>query len=197
MYRGKNAAEKFVHDLQQEAKQLFDEYIATPKPMLLTSTELPLFNNACHICTEPLGDDKVQDHCHIVGSYHVGAHNECNLMYRISKSGWKLPVVIHNLKSYDGHLIVKVLKSEFGKVRVIPQNMEKYLSLTVGQLKFIDSFRFTSKGLDVLVKILVDDEFRYLRESCTSNHFGLIQRKGVYPYDYMDSFNRFEKAKLT
>ena len=33
-------AEKFVRDLQQEAKQLFDEYIATPKPMLLTATEL-------------------------------------------------------------------------------------------------------------------------------------------------------------
>ena len=100
MYTGENAAERFVHDLQQEAKQLFDEYIATPKPMLLTATELRSFNNAttCHICTKPLGDDKVRDHCHIVGSYRGAAHNECNLMYRISKSGWKLPVVIHNLK---------------------------------------------------------------------------------------------------
>ena len=55
MYRGDNAAEKFVRDLQQEAKQLFDEYIATPKPMLLTTTELRSFNNAttCHICTKP------------------------------------------------------------------------------------------------------------------------------------------------
>ena len=58
----------------------------------------------------------------------------------------------------------KALKSEFGKVRVIPQNMEKYLSLTVGQLKFIDSFQFTPKGLDVLAKTLADDEFRYLRK---------------------------------
>ena len=66
---------------------------------------------------------------------------ECNLMCRISKTGWKLPVVSH--KGYDGHLIVKALKSEFGKVKVIPQNMENYLSLTVGQLKFIDSFQFT------------------------------------------------------
>ena len=68
------------------------------------------------------------------------AHDECNLMYRISKSGWKLPVVIHNLKGYDGHLIVKALNNLFDKVKVIPQNMEKYLSLTVGHLKFIDSF---------------------------------------------------------
>ena len=35
------------------------------------------------------------------------------------------------------------------------------------------------------MKTLADDVFRYLRESCTSNHFGLIRRKGVYPYDYL------------
>ena len=139
----------------------------------------------------------MRDHCHIVGSYHGTVHNGCNLMYRISKSGWKLPVVLHNLHGYDGHLIVKGLKSEFAKVQVIPQNMEKYLSLAVGQLKFIDSFRFTPKGLDVLAKTLVDDEFRYLRESCTSNHFGLIRRKDVYPYDNMDTFDRFDETKLS
>ena len=57
------------------------------------------------------------------------------------------------------------LKREFGKVKVIPQNMEKCLSLTVGQLKFTDSFQFTPQGLDSLVKTLEDDEFRYLSES--------------------------------
>ena len=89
MYRCEDAAEKFVRDLQREDKQLFEEYIATPKPMLLTVTELRSFNNTttCHICTKPLGDDKVRDHCHIEGRYRGAAHNECNLMYRISKSG--------------------------------------------------------------------------------------------------------------
>ena len=74
--------------------------------------------------------------------------------------------------------------------------MEKYHSLTVGQLEFIDSFQFTPKGLDVLAKTLADDEIRYLRESCTSNHFGLIRREGVYLYDYMDSFGRFDESEL-
>ena len=62
MYRAENASEKFVCDLQQEAKQLFDEYIATPKPMLLTATELQSFNNAttCHICTKTFGDEKCE-----------------------------------------------------------------------------------------------------------------------------------------
>ena len=37
----------------------------------------------------------------------------------------------------------------------------------MGHLKFIDYFQFTPKGLGVLTKTLVDDEFMYLRESCT------------------------------
>ena len=79
---------------------------------------------------------------------------------------------------------------------MIPQNMEMCLSLAVGQLKFIESFQFTPKGLDVLAKSLANDEFRCLRGLCTSNYFGLFRRKGVSPYDYMDSFDRFDKAKL-
>ena len=51
---------------------------------------------------------------------------------------------------------------------MIPQNMEKYLSLTVSQLNFIDFFQFTPEGLNVLAMPLADDEFSYLRESCTS-----------------------------
>ena len=86
---GEDAAEMFVHKLQLEAKQLFDEYIATPKPMLLTAAESQSFTDTttCHICIKPLEDDKVQDHCHITGNYRGTAPNECNLMCRISKTG--------------------------------------------------------------------------------------------------------------
>ena len=79
---------------------------------------------------------------------------------------------------------------------MIPQNLEKYLLLSVGQLKFLDSFQFTPKTLDVLSKTLEDDEFRYLVESCTTSHFGLVRRNGVYPYDYMNSFDRFDETSL-
>ena len=104
------------------------------------------------------------------------AHSRCDLLYRISKSGWQLPVVIHNLKGYDGHLIVKALKSEFGKVRVIPRNMEKYLSLTVSRLKFINSFQITPQSLDNLAKTLEDDEFKVVRNPFP--HTNLISSNG-------------------
>ena len=86
------SADKFVCDLHQEAMKLFNKYIATPKPMILTAAELrsPYMHKTAG-----------GDHCHIVGSYRGAAHNECNLMHRYPK----LPVVIHNLKGYDRHLI--------------------------------------------------------------------------------------------
>ena len=50
-----------MRDLQLEAKQLFDEYIITLKPIMVTATESRSFDNTtiCHICTKPLKDDKV------------------------------------------------------------------------------------------------------------------------------------------
>ena len=71
-YRSEDAAEMFVCKLQEEAKQLFQEYIVTPQQLLeLTGAELRSFHTAtnCHICNQLLGGDKVRDHCHIVGNY--------------------------------------------------------------------------------------------------------------------------------
>ena len=50
--------------------------------------------------------------------------------------------------------------------------------------------------LPYLVKTLECGEFKYLSESFISDHFELVRRKGVYPYDYMDSFDRFEETAL-
>ena len=131
--------------------------------------------------------------CVIVGNYRGTAHSRCNLAYRISKSEWKLPVIRHNLQGYDGHLIVKALKSGFGEVGVIPQNMEKY----VDRLKFIDSLQFVPQSLDSLAKTLEVDELKYVREEFPIQHeFKLIKRKGVYPWDYMDNFARFDESRL-
>ena len=123
MYRGEDAADKCVRDLQKEAKQLCDEYIAKPKTMIFSTEDSLSFTNAtpCHICTKPLtDDDRVRDHCHITGIYRGAAHSACNLNYRITPISWKFPVVIHNLKGYNGHLIVKALKSDTTKSRKVP-----------------------------------------------------------------------------
>ena len=57
-----------------------------------------------------LDDDvKVRDHCHITGKYEGSAHRDCNINLKLNH---KIPVVFHNLKNYDSHLIMQ----ELGKI---------------------------------------------------------------------------------
>ena len=50
--------------------------------------------------------------------------------------------------------------------------------------------------LEKLVKKLTDDDLKYLTEEFGSENLELLKQKGVYPYDYMDSFKRFDEQKL-
>ena len=197
-YRGEYAADEFIRVLQREAEELLAEFIDVPQEMEFSASDEINFEMATvrHICNQFLADDRVRDHCHFIGLYRGAAHNACNLNYRIHSKSWKLPVVLHNLKGYEGHLIVQSLKSEFCKVRVIPQNMEKYLSLSVGKLQFIDSFQFTPQSLEALVETLGDDDFYHLSDCCVADSFQLVPRRGIYPYDYVDSFAKFDETSL-
>ena len=53
-----------------------------------------------------------------------------------------------------------------------------------------------NSSLKKLVKNLMDDDFKYLTEEFGSQNLELIKQKGVYPYEYMDSFKRFNEEKL-
>ena len=58
------------------------------------------------------------------------------------------------------------------------------------RLVFIDSFQFMSSSLDKLVSNLPNEEIKNDKE------LKLMKQKGVYPNDYIDSFNRFSEKKL-
>ena len=46
---------------------------------------------------------KVRDHYYITGKYRVSAHRDCNINLKLNH---KIPIVFHNLKYYDTHLIL-------------------------------------------------------------------------------------------
>ena len=54
------------------------------------------------------------------------------------------PVVLHNLKNYDSHLIIQELGNFNLKIKVISNGLEKYMSFTINKLSFIDSSQFLS-----------------------------------------------------
>ena len=82
-------------------------------------------------------------------------------------------------------------------INAIPNNMEKYMAFMLGNhLTFIDSFQFMSSSLDKLVGNLPDESFKYTKETFKNEFFQLMEQKGVYPYDYMDSFDKFNETEL-
>ena len=91
--------------------------------------------------------------------HHTG---DILLNFKLSK---KAPVIFHNLRGYDSHLIIKEISKFDVKVSVIPNGLEKYMAFTINRsLVFIGSMRFMNSSLDSLVKNLSDNDFKYLSE---------------------------------
>ena len=53
-----------------------------------------------------------------------------------------------------------------------------------------------NSSLDKLVKNLSDEDFKYLVEEFGSKNLELLKQKDGYPYEYMNSFERFNEDKL-
>ena len=62
------------------------------------------------------------------------------------------------------------------------------------ELRFIDSFKFMSSSLDSLVNNLAKGGHKFWGfEEYSDKQRELLVRKGIYPYEYMDSWNRFNE----
>ena len=56
--------------------------------------------------------------------------------------------------------------------------------------------QFMNSSLDALVKNLSDNDFKFLSQVFRGGFLKLVKQKGVYPYEYMDSFKKFSDKKL-
>ena len=216
IYRGEKAVYGFLEDMLKEVKYckkvMKKEF---NKPLKMTKDDENKFEKAeeCYICNKKYTDEdtKVRDHCHITGNYRGSAHQECNLKLRVNPEQLKIPVIFHNLRGYDSHFIMQeigeiVKNNTYTKkngekcqmnINAIPNNMEKYMAFMLGNhLTFIDSFQFMSSSLEKLVSNLPKETLKYTSQRFKGDKFDLMIRKGVYPYDYMDSFKKFEDTVL-
>ena len=82
-------------------------------------------------------------------------------------------------------------------INCIPNNMEKYMTFMLGNhLAFIDSFQLMRSSLDKLANNLPNKAYKYTKKAFQNEKSNLMKQKGVYCYDYMDSFDRFNETKL-
>ena len=204
-YVGEDCVEWFLQqmfDLQQKA---FAIYFDDKRFIRNIYSEMCFrVATSCHICHKqflPDNSDKVRDHDHVTGEFRGAAHNNCNLALRRT---CRIPIFFHNFRGYDSHFITKAL-NKFGgeEIRVIGQGMEKYLTITLGKhIVFKDSLQFMGASLQTLGSNLLKagfEKFVHLKKEWANtpdDQLRLLVRKGVYPYEYMDSMEKFDDDHL-
>ena len=150
----------------------------------------------CWLCEELFTEDKVRDHDHLTGKYRGAAHNICNINCKQRSSSF-VPIIFHNFSGYDCHLIFQqLLIQAFEKgyePKTIPKSMENYVSIQVGCLRFLDSYRFLSSSLDKLVKSL--DSLPIMDENGFKDK--LFKKKLAYLYEYLNLDNFQEPLNPT
>lgn len=173
----------------------------------------------CYMCqrdfikSDPLRQ-KVIEHDHLSGKYRGAACQECNNNIRLNRT--YLPIVFHNLKHYDGHIICLqgLGNMKHWTIGVVPQTAEKYMMMSARfiirkywdrrkneeknvymTLRFLDSYQFLTASLDALVRNLEMDQLYY----CRTLHLPseeLIKSKGVFPYSFLDSPDKLDYPQL-
>ena len=181
VFRGENAAYEFIKAILQEyehCKKITKKHFNKNLIMSAEEEEQCKSSNTCWICKKLIDDDdeKVRDHCHVTGKFRGAAHWSCNINLQLTK---KVPVIFHNLRGYDSHLIFNELDKFDVKIKVIPNGLEKYMAFFLNKnLVFIDSMQFMNSSLEKLVKNLSDDDFKYLTEEFGSKNLELLKQEG-------------------
>ncbi len=78
----------------------------------------------------------------------------CSLLFNLRVKQFSLQYFEHSIicRSYDAHLIMQAIGQQMdAKLTCIPNNMEKYVSFSMDQMVFLDSFQFLPCSLEKLV----------------------------------------------
>lgn len=202
VYRGPNCVQHF---LEQMISLTAAHHARMNVQLAMTAADQAAFSTCldCFLCNKPLGTDRVRDHCHICGKYRGALHQSCNLSYRLRKD---VTCVFHNLRRYDGHLIMNEIGQiceQYGfKLGCIAKGVEDYVSFSLSKLgqgwkiRFIDSCQFLYSSLDNLVSSLPAHKLKAMQKFTNPAHLTLLSRKGVFPYDYVDSWAKLAETRL-
>ena len=203
---GPTCAAQFIQAVGTLAGRLIRELLKH-EPVAMTAADRAAFNSAasCHVCGHRFTTDaqdkyehKVIDHDHVTGRFKGAAHTRCNLLLR---QMYRVPVVFHNLKKYDGHIVTMAAAKYDEALSVIGESLESYKCISMGKdVVFIDSLAFLGVSLAALVEGLKrsgEAKFTLTKRLFPEDASrALLLRKGVFPYDYVNTWDCLTEQQL-
>ena len=216
--------EKVINEIERLAKKSYDLTQQNKKHCLKADTTI-IKCQECNVSFNDK-NKAVIHHDHITGEYISTICNQCNLRYQYRKfipvyvhnlRGYDSHFIIPALNSFG-------YKQESSKnISCIPCNEEKYISFS--KMIKVDEYTYKGKQIDIMYEIRFLDSMSFMMSSIdkltlniksecktteelrkafknTSEHFkddvqfNLMTSKGVYPYEYIDSYDKLLECKL-
>ncbi|PFX14747.1 hypothetical protein AWC38_SpisGene21073 [Stylophora pistillata] len=168
-----DVAQIFVNMLEEEVKAIYKNH--PKKEMIFEGSDAKIFENAmcCWLCGEDfkIDDVKVRDHCH-----YTEGEIDC------------IPNNEEKYISFTKHIEVDKFFNKKKKEDVVVKR----------ELRFIDSFKFMASSLDKLVNNLTKkgDSLVNTGRYFDGKKLDLLKRKGVYPYEWLNSIDRLDETEL-
>ena len=104
------------------------------KEIMMTKVDNEDFENSIKYCICDYdyvnNGAKLADHCHIAGTYRGSAHRDCNMNVKLNH---KIPVILHNLKTYYSQLIIEELDKFSIKINVTSNGLGKYMKFSINK----------------------------------------------------------------
>jgi hypothetical protein len=134
---GENCVIELLNTLKTLANSCIEEMRKQTEIVMSRTNETDFIcREQCYICNGEFtkSNYKSRDHCDRTGEYRGAAHTRCNITYYNNRY---LPVVFHNLRGYDSHMILKEAFEICGtdkNIGAVPNSMEKFLTFNVGDV---------------------------------------------------------------
>ena len=195
-YFGEDCVEWFVNEML-EIESYMKTYFKNELEINLDTIPENYNQTTCWLCEKEFKENPiVRDHCHLTGKFRGLAHNNCNLNTRKAHTSF-VPILFHNFSGYDCHLIFEKLINmatrkniKINESDIIAKSSENYISVKIGCLKFLDSYRFLDASLDKLSLTLTS--FPSLDKNGMEDD--LFKRKLAYPYEKGKNIESYYKS---
>lgn len=191
------------YDWIQEQRKLIPQF-----PLSMSQQDEIRFQNStnCGFCHKEFTPDEVRhrDHRHDIPPGHPNhfrwaSHPFCN-MAAGKRPSW-VPVIFHNLKRFDGRILMESLakmKYPAHQIKVIARTKDNFMTIELeGKLKFFDSYLWLPASLATLVDALKVEElplFRSMYPSAEKRR--LLTHKLTFCHDYMIDMDSYAIAEL-